>query len=85
MILTCAIFCRVTNEGVILMSLFTVQGHIGSMTYNYYYRWIRMIYHATTLGNFYVSVLYQLDMEWCPPSLGMATFVVTLLVRMMHG
>jgi hypothetical protein len=85
MILTCAIFCRVTNEGVILMSLFMVRGHIGPMTYNYYYRWIRMIYHATTLGNFYVSVLYQLDMEWCSPSLGMTTFVVMLLVRMMHG
>jgi hypothetical protein len=32
-----------------------------------------------------VSVVYQLDREWFPPSMGMATFVVTLLVRMMHG
>jgi hypothetical protein len=32
MTLTCAIFCRVTNEGVILMNLFTVQGHIDPMT-----------------------------------------------------
>jgi hypothetical protein len=30
-------------------------------------------------------VMYQLDKEWCTPSLGMTTFVVTLLVRMMHG
>jgi hypothetical protein len=29
-------------------------------------------------------VVYQLDREWCPPRLGRATFVVTLLVRMMH-
>jgi hypothetical protein len=28
---------------------------------------------------------YALDREWCPPSLAMASFVVTLLVRMMHG
>jgi hypothetical protein len=27
----------------------------------------------------------QLDREWNPPSLAMASFVVTLLVRMMHG
>jgi hypothetical protein len=84
MILTYAMFCRVTNEGVILMNLFTVQGHIGLVTYNYYCRWIRMIYHATTLQNLYVSVVYQLYREWCPPSLGMSTFVVTLLMRMMH-
>jgi hypothetical protein len=32
MILICAVFCRVTNEGVILMNLFMVQGHIGRMT-----------------------------------------------------
>jgi hypothetical protein len=82
---TCAVFCRVTNEGVILMNVFMVQGHIGPMIYNYYCHWIQMIYHATTLRNLYVSVVYQLDREWCPPSLGMATFVVTLLVRMMHG
>jgi hypothetical protein len=44
-----------------------------------------MIYHATTLCILYVSVVYQLDREWCPPSLGMATFVITLLLRMMHG
>jgi hypothetical protein len=84
MTLTCIVFCRVTNKGVILMSLFTVQGHIGSMTYNYYCHWIRMIYHVTMPRNLYVSVVYQLDREWCPPSLGMATFVVTLLLRMMH-
>jgi hypothetical protein len=30
-------------------------------------------------------VVYHLDREWCPPSLGMDTKVVTLLVRMMHG
>jgi hypothetical protein len=29
MTLTCAMFYRVTNKCVILMSLFTVQGHIG--------------------------------------------------------
>jgi hypothetical protein len=85
MALTCAVFCRVTNEGVILMCLFIVQCHIGPMTYNYYCRWIWMIYHATTLQNLYVSVVYQLYREWYPPSLGMTTFVVTLLVRMMHG
>jgi hypothetical protein len=28
----CVLFCRVTNEGMILMSLFTVLGHIGPMT-----------------------------------------------------
>jgi hypothetical protein len=32
MTLTCAVFFRVTNEGVVLMNLFTVQGHIGLMT-----------------------------------------------------
>jgi hypothetical protein len=32
MTLTCAVFYRVTNEGVILMNLFTVQGHIGPLT-----------------------------------------------------
>jgi hypothetical protein len=26
------VFCRVTNEGVILMNMFMVLGHIGSMT-----------------------------------------------------
>jgi hypothetical protein len=67
------------------MNLFTVQGHIGPMTYNYYRRWIQMIYHATMIQNLYVSVVYQLDREWCPSRLGMANFVVTLLVRMMHG
>jgi hypothetical protein len=85
MILTCAVFCRVTNEGVILMNLFMVQGHIDPMTYNYHCHWIQMIYHATTVRILYVSVVYQLDRELCPPSLGMDTFVVTLLVRMMHG
>jgi hypothetical protein len=85
MTLTCDVFCRVTNEGVILMSLFTVQGHIGPMIFNYYCRWILMIYHATTLPNLYVSVVYQIDKERYPPILGIATFVVTLLVRMMHG
>jgi hypothetical protein len=32
MTLTCAVFYSVTNEGVILMNSFTVQGHIGPMT-----------------------------------------------------
>jgi hypothetical protein len=32
MTLTCAVFCRVTNEGVILMNSFMVQHHIGPMT-----------------------------------------------------
>jgi hypothetical protein len=32
MSLTCAMFCRVTNEGVILMNLFMVEGHIDRMT-----------------------------------------------------
>jgi hypothetical protein len=27
------------------------------MTYNYYCRWIQMIYHATTLQNLYVRVV----------------------------
>jgi hypothetical protein len=85
MTLTCDVFCRVTNEGVILINLFMVQGHNGTMTYNYYCHWIRMIYHVTTLWIFYVNIMYQLDRKWCPPSLGMDTFVVTLLVRMMHG
>jgi hypothetical protein len=85
MTFTCVVFLRATNEGAILMNLFMAQGHIGPMTYNYYCRWIQIIYHATILRNLYVSVVYQLDREWCPPSLGMTTFVVTLLVRMMHG
>jgi hypothetical protein len=79
------VFSRVTNEGVMLMNLFAVKGHIGLMTYNNYCPWIQMIYYATTLRILYVSVVYQLDKEWCPLSLGMTTFVVTLLVRMMHG
>jgi hypothetical protein len=54
------------------------------MTYNYYCCWIQMIYHATTLWILYANVMYQLDREWCSPSLGMTIFVVTLLVRMMH-
>jgi hypothetical protein len=36
MILTCDVFCRVTNEGVILINLFMVHGYIDPMTYNYY-------------------------------------------------
>jgi hypothetical protein len=32
MTLTYAVFYRVTNEDVILMNLFTVQGHSGPMT-----------------------------------------------------
>jgi hypothetical protein len=44
-----------------------------------------MIYYATMLQNLYVSVVYQLDRERCTPSLGMATFMVMLLMRMMHG
>jgi hypothetical protein len=79
------VFCRVIKEDVVLMNLFTVQGHNGPMNYNYYCHWIRMTCHATTLRILYVSVVYQLDKEWCPLSLSMATFVVTLLVRMMHG
>jgi hypothetical protein len=55
------------------------------MTYNYYCHWIQMIYHATMLWILYVNVVYQLDREWCPLSLGMDTFVVALLVRMMYG
>jgi hypothetical protein len=50
------------------------------MTYNYYCHWIQKIYHATTLRILYVSAVYQLDREWCPLRLGMATLVVTLLV-----
>jgi hypothetical protein len=85
MTLTCAVFCRIIKEDVILMNLFTVQGHNGPVNYNYYCHWIRMTCHATTLRILYVSVVYQLDREWYPSSLGMTTFVVTLLVRMMHG
>jgi hypothetical protein len=33
------------------------------MTYNYYRRWIQMIYHGTMIQNLYVSVVYQLDRE----------------------
>jgi hypothetical protein len=32
----------------------------------------------------FVNVVYKLDKEWCPLSFDMATFMVTLLVRMMH-
>jgi hypothetical protein len=78
------VFYRVIKEDVILMNLFTIQGHNGLMNYNYYCHWIQMTCHATTLWILYVSVVYQLNREWCPPSLGMPTFVVTLLVRMMH-
>jgi hypothetical protein len=78
-------FCRVIKEDVILMNLFMVQGHNGPMNYNYYCHWIWMTCHATTLRILYVSVVYQLDREWFLLSLGMTTFVVTLLVRMMHG
>jgi hypothetical protein len=35
MTLACVVFCRVTNEGVILMNSFTVQGHIDLMIQNY--------------------------------------------------
>jgi hypothetical protein len=51
-------FYTVTNEGVILMNLFTVEDHIGPINHNYYCPWIRMIYHATTLRILYVSVVY---------------------------
>jgi hypothetical protein len=44
-----------------------------------------MIYHATMLCILFVNVVYKLDREWCITSLNMAAFVVTLLVRMMHG
>jgi hypothetical protein len=84
MTLTCAMSCRVTNEVVILMDLFTVQGHIGPMAWKYYYHWIRMIYHATRLWILNISVVYQIEKEWCPLSLAMASFMVTLLVRMVH-
>jgi hypothetical protein len=50
------------------------------MTYKYYCHLIQMIYYDTTLQIIYISVVYQLDMDWCPPSLSMANFVVTLLV-----
>jgi hypothetical protein len=43
-----------------------------------------MTCHATTLQILYISVVYQLDREWCPSSLGITTFVVMLLVRKMH-
>jgi hypothetical protein len=76
--LTCAVFCRVIKEDVILMNLFTIQCHNGPMNYNYYCHWIRMTCHATMLQILYVSVVYQLDKEWYPLSLGMTTFVVTL-------
>jgi hypothetical protein len=66
------VFRRVIKEDVILMNLFMVQGHKGLMNYNYYCHWIRITYHATTLWILYVSVVYQLDREWCPSSLGMA-------------
>jgi hypothetical protein len=77
-------FYRVIKEDVILMNLFMVQGHNGPINYNYYCYWIRMTCHATTLRILHVSVVYQLDREWRPLNLGMATFMVTLLVRMMH-
>jgi hypothetical protein len=80
MILICDVFYRVKNDGVILINLFMVQYHIGLMTYNYYYHLIRMIYHDTTLQIIYISVVYQLDRDLCPPSLSMTTFVITLLV-----
>jgi hypothetical protein len=44
-----------------------------------------MINHATMLRIVFVNVVYKLDKEWCPPSLDMTTFVVTLLVRIIHG
>jgi hypothetical protein len=66
--LTCVVFCKVTNEGVILMNLFTVLDHTGPMTENYYYHWIQMIYHTTMLCILFVSVVSQLDREWCIPS-----------------
>jgi hypothetical protein len=43
-----------------------------------------MIYHVTMLQILYVRVVCQLDREWCPPSLSMASSVITLLVRIMH-
>jgi hypothetical protein len=83
MTLTCVVCLQ--DKGVILMNLFTVQYHVGLMTWKFYYHWIRVIYHATTLWILYVNVVYQLDREWCPPSLAMTSFVVTLLVRILHG
>jgi hypothetical protein len=32
MIFTCVVFCKVTNDDVILINLVTIQGHIGLMT-----------------------------------------------------
>jgi hypothetical protein len=77
---TSAVFCRVIIEDMILMNLFMIQSHNDPMNYNYYCHWIRMTCHATTLQILYVSVVYQLDREWCPPSLGMTNFVLPLLV-----
>jgi hypothetical protein len=42
------------------------------------------IYHVTSLYIHSVGVVPQLDRGWCPRSLVMVTFAVTLLVRMMH-
>jgi hypothetical protein len=44
-----------------------------------------MIYQATMPCILFVTVVHRLDKEWCPLNLDMATFMVTLLVRMMHG
>jgi hypothetical protein len=78
-------FCRVTSEDVISMSLFMVLGTIGRMTWSYCYLWTLMIYHVITLQFHSVSVVSQPDRGLCHQSLVMVTFVITLSVRMMHG
>jgi hypothetical protein len=50
-------FCSVISADVISMSLFTILGTIGQMTYSYCYLWILMIYHVTTLRIHSVSVV----------------------------
>jgi hypothetical protein len=78
------VFCRIRSDDVISMSLFTVLGTIGRMTWSFCYLWILMIYHVTMLRIHSVSVVSQIDRGWCHWSLVMVTFVVTLLVRTMH-
>jgi hypothetical protein len=67
------------------MSLFMVLGTIGQMTWSYCYIWTLTIYHVTTLQFHSVSVVSQPDRGLYRQSLVMVTFLVTLLVRMMHG
>jgi hypothetical protein len=79
------VFCGVTSEDVISMSLFMVLGTIGRMTKSYSYPWTPTIYHVTTLRFHSISVVSKPHRGLCHQSLVMVTFVVTLLVRMMHG